>query len=210
MKLNKFMFSTHQGVGLLVGIQVFLWISSGFVMSVVPIEKVRGEDWVSESKPVAVSTSVALLSPAEITSQANIENYTSASLKTWLGSPVYRINTNGDSHLFDAATGKLLSPITADQARAVAQQDYAGPGTIADVTLWDEEIIELRGRKLPIWRVDFDDSRNSTVYVSQETGDVATRRNKIWRIFDFFWMLHIMDYNNRDDFNHPLLITAAV
>ena len=31
----------------------------------------------------------------------------------------------------------------------------------------------------------------------------------LWRVFDFVWMLHIMDYDERDDFNHPLLLITA-
>ena len=43
------------------------------------------------------------------------------------------------------------------------------------------------------------------IYVSAERGVVTTRRNNRWRIFDFFWMLHTMDYQGRDSFNHWLL-----
>jgi hypothetical protein len=28
-------------------------------------------------------------------------------------------------------------------------------------------------------------------------------------VFDFLWMLHIMDFQTRDDFHHPLLQIAA-
>lgn len=34
-------------------------------------------------------------------------------------------------------------------------------------------------------------------------------RTDMWRLFGFFWMLHIMDYKERENFNHPLLISAA-
>jgi uncharacterized iron-regulated membrane protein len=69
---------------------------------------------------------------------------------------------------------------------------------------------EIRGQDLPLWRAEFDDGRRTTVYVSPASGQVVARRNNIWRVYDFFWMLHIMDYGGRDNFNHPLLITAAV
>jgi len=61
-----------------------------------------------------------------------------------------------------------------------------------------------------VWRVEFDDSRSTVLYVSPDQGRVLARRNDMWRVFDFFWMLHIMDYSNRDNFNSPLLITASV
>ena len=71
-------------------------------------------------------------------------------------------------------------------------------------------MLESRGHDLPVWQVNFDDSRHTTVYVSPQTGAVVGRRNSIWRVYDFFWMLHIMDYSERDNFNNPLLVTAAV
>ncbi len=36
------------------------------------------------------------------------------------------------------------------------------------------------------------------------------RRTTRWRVFDFFWMLHVLDFESRDDFNHPLLQVAAL
>jgi len=53
------------------------------------------------------------------------------------------------------------------------------------------------------------DARHTTLYVSPQTGEVVARRNDLWRAFDFVWMLHIMDYDEREDFNHPLLIATA-
>jgi uncharacterized iron-regulated membrane protein len=67
---------------------------------------------------------------------------------------------------------------------------------------------EYRGR-LPVWRVDFDDEAVTTLYVAPDNGEVITRRNRVWRIYDFAWMLHIMDYRERTDFNHPLLVWAS-
>jgi len=34
---------------------------------------------------------------------------------------------------------------------------------------------------------------------------VDGRRNDRWRLFDLFWMLHVMDYQGRDNFNTLLL-----
>ena len=48
------------------------------------------------------------------------------------------------------------------------------------------------------------------MYLDPWTGDLLARRTDRWRIFDFLWMLHIMDFDTRDDFNHPLLQIAAL
>ena len=209
MKISRLPRSTHQGLGLLIGIQVVLWITGGFVMSVLPIEKVRGEDWVAEQESGLIPADVALLAPDEVARDLDLPGLKSADLDIWLDRPVYRLSSAGKIHLADAVTGRLLSPLDADTAREVARRDYAGPGIVGQVTLQEEPLLEIRGRDLPQWRIDFDDSRNTTVYVSPQTGKVTGRRNKIWRVYDFFWMLHIMDYSERDDFNHPLLIGSA-
>ena len=40
-----------------------------------------------------------------------------------------------------------------------------------------------------------------TYYISATTGSVLERRNDTWRWWDFFWMLHIMDYDERENVN---------
>jgi len=62
----------------------------------------------------------------------------------------------------------------------------------------------------PLYQVNFDDWINSTFYINPQSGDISSVRSDIWRLYDFFWMLHIMDYQEREDFNHPILIIAAL
>ncbi len=46
-----------------------------------------------------------------------------------------------------------------------------------------------------------------TLYLSPETGELVSRRHELWRIFDFVWMLHIMDYEERENVNNWVLRT---
>lgn len=209
-KTNRLMLSSHQGIGLLIGIQIFLWISGGVVMSVLPIEKVRGEDWVAVHDPVMISPETILFPPNEVAGELGLEGFEEAKLTTLLGQPVYVFKTKETQHLVDAVSGKRLSPLDNNFAQKVALEDYSGPGEVSGIRLIKEPYSEIRGRTLPVWRVDFADSRHTTVYVSPNSGKVVGRRNTIWRVYDFFWMLHIMDYGTRDNFNNPLLVTAAV
>ena len=39
---------------------------------------------------------------------------------------------------------------------------------------------------------------------------MVTRRSNVWRFYDFFWRLHILDLKEGEDFNHPLIIALAV
>ena len=50
---------------------------------------------------------------------------------------------------------------------------------------------------------------STSLYFNADNGEFITVRSNIWRVFDFFWMLHIMDYDEREDFNNPLLISFA-
>lgn len=210
MKIGRLMRSSHQGIGLLIGIQILLWITGGFVMSVLPLEKVRGEDWAVEAEPAAVPADSRLMAPDAVAQTLGLTGLLDARLAMGLDGPVYRLHHEGGWALADAVTGGKLSPIDAPMAQRVAEADYAGPGAVRHVVMIDEPSLEIRGMALPVWRVEFDDSRATVLYISPDQARVLARRNRMWRVFDFFWMLHIMDYSERENFNSPLLITASV
>ena len=73
--------------------------------------------------------------------------------------------------------------------RSVERVEVADPGS------------EYRGGPLPAYRVEMDHPTGARLYVAADSGRVTARRNDRWRLFDLFWMLHIMDYGDRDDFN---------
>lgn len=74
----------------------------------------------------------------------------------------------------------------------------------------EQESLEFRGRQLPVWKVSFSEPESLSLYLDPWTGEILARRTDRWRLFDFLWMLHIMDFDTRDDFNHPLLQVAAL
>ena len=62
-----------------------------------------------------------------------------------------------------------------------------------------------------MWRVEFADRKETTLYFSPSTGELLAKRHDLWRWFDLWWMLHIMDYEERSDVNNMLLrITSTV
>lgn len=64
---------------------------------------------------------------------------------------------------------------------------------------------EYRGKELPAYKISFKGTEKLKAYVSQKNGKFQTLRHRQWRIFDFLWMTHTMDYNGRDNFNTVLL-----
>ena len=113
--------------------------------------------------------------------------------------------------LIDANTGQQLTPLSEDVATRIAKYHYAENGAVSRVLLIEKDPpTELQARALPVWRVDFDDVWNSTFYIDPNSGQFTTRRHSLWRVFDFLWMLHVMDYDERADINNNVLRIFSV
>lgn len=208
MRVHKTISRIHKLVGLVIGLQIVLWISGGVVMSFFDIERVRGEHLIAAPAPQILSPDVL---PPALAPLAEGRELRSVQLERRLDRAVAElVFADGGRLIADAASGERLSPFGEGDIRAIAAADYAGDAGIAAVLLIERDPpIEYRNR-LPVWRVEIDDEEGTRLYVSPETGRVLARRNDVWRLYDFFWMLHIMDYQGREDFNHPLLIGAGL
>src|SRR3546814_11886635 len=80
---------------------------------------------------------------------------------------------------------------------------------IRQASLLPKSTLETRDHEGAMWRIDFADAENSSAYVSADTARLLVMRGDTWRTWDFFWMLHTMDYMERKSFNHPLIIFVA-
>ncbi|TPE64451.1 PepSY domain-containing protein [Sandaracinobacter neustonicus] len=197
----------HRWIALIVGIQLLLWVASGLFMSVVPIERIRGEHLKAVPAPAVdphalvpeIATALAALPPGKAD---RIE------IRQMLGQPVLLLAGEGGARLFDARTGAPLSPISADTARALAAADFTGKGKPVSVSAVTAASPEYRG-PLPAWRVDFDDAETTRLFVSADEGRVAARRTGLWRVYDFLWSLHIMDWRDHEDINNNWLRGAS-
>ena len=70
------------------------------------------------------------------------------------------------------------------------------------------ETTQYRG-PLPAWRVAFADANETAIYVTADTGRVTALRTDLWRIYDFLWGLHIMDWQAHENINHWWLWATA-
>jgi uncharacterized iron-regulated membrane protein len=206
MRLSTpFFRQVHKWIGLVLGLQFVLWTLSGAMMATLDQQSVAGggvREMEARALPAAASgwprIRVALAG----------QPITAMTLGPLLDRHVVEISTSRGSRLFDAVSG---APIVVDAALAgrAAQQAYAANGTIRSIRRLKALELAVREQALPIWRVDFADEQNSSYYVSGGTGRVLERRNDAWRMFDFFWMVHNMDYLNRTSFNHPLIVVVG-
>ena len=69
---------------------------------------------------------------------------------------------------------------------------------------------EFRGRELPIYKVKTNSTDNSNVYVDVMSGKIVAIRSDSWRVWDFLWGAHIIDYRERDNINNILLKIFSV
>ncbi len=194
----------HKWVGLIIGLQFLIWAISGAAMALINMDEVAGG---------AMSEHAATPLPAisgwpNIQRQLGGEAVSAISLRALPGRQAVQVTTAAGVKLFDTGSGQ---PITIDRRIATRIAAAMHPTRLAptSVTSLSKLTLAVREHELPIWRADFADEKHSSYYVSGTTGAVLERRNDSWRWWDFFWMLHNMDYADRTSFNHPLIITVG-
>lgn len=195
----------HKWLSLLLAVQIVFWVASGLFFTLFPIERVRSEHLVrtETARPIAMDALGAVATIRDASGAAPVR----LTLEQRPVGPVAIAEfASGPPAVFDARTLLRLSPFDAEAARAIASAHVtldAAPQRVDRVTAHSTE---YHGA-LPAWRVRFPDGL--AVYVAENTGAVTARRSDLWRVYDTLWALHIMDWANHEDFNHPLIIAAA-
>lgn len=197
----------HKWMGLVLTIQLLFWIGGGTVMSSLDIDEVHG-DHLHHQQTLALpvdqyqySLQTVLMSYTTVPKQVKF-----ISVK---GEPVYKLE--GDAtHYVSALSGQPMPALTSEDIKTIATALFTRTAPVAGMVELEKLPMEARPLKPPMWRVDFADSDNTTFYIHPVSGELLRVRSDIWRLFDFVWMLHIMDYEEREDFNHPLLLAFAV
>jgi uncharacterized iron-regulated membrane protein len=207
MPLARLASFVHKWLALLVGIQIVFWVVSGLFFTIFPIQQIRSENLIRPSQAQTLDTAT-LASLVTLRGDQNALPTKLTIERRPIGQVVIAEFADAPSILFDAATLQRLSPLSSEQARAVARAHVTLTSEPTGATLVTEETAEYRGA-LPAWRVQFPDGGLS-VYVAQNTGAVTARRSDLWRLYDTLWALHIMDWQNHEDFNHPLIIIVTV
>ena len=191
----------HKWVGLILGLQFVLWTVSGATMALLDMDKVGGH---SAAAPAEASSAW----PTDLAPLEQFGKVEGLTLRRILDRPVYELHVAGGMRLLDARTAM---PVTIDAvaAQAIAKEAFHHTAGVTSVERLDKANLEAREHEGPMWRVNFADEENSSAYVSAVTGRPLVNRGDTWRIWDFVWMLHNMDYVNRTSFNHPLIIFVA-
>ena len=193
----------HKWVAVVVGLQILLWCVSGATFAWLEDEKVSGEHLAGPPARVAVPAALALADPRPLVARDTTEVRLLRVGERW----VYRVTTEAARRLHDAATGAPVE-LDAPAVSALATALYHGEGRLVGVERHDAATMETR-KHGAAWAATFDDELGTTLWLSADDGRLLETRTDTWRLFDIFWMLHTMDYDGRDDFNHPLVILFA-
>jgi uncharacterized iron-regulated membrane protein len=193
----------HKWLGLIVVLQLLMWTLSGTLFAWLDRHEVSAEHSVREMEPAVLAPSVTLVEPESWGAGDILEIRLASLLDGW----VWRIETTQGVTLVNATTGEPLL-LTEPMIRDLATKQYAGSGKITSVLFHPTPTLEARD-SASTWEARFDDEQATTFYFSADDGRLVETRNSSWRLFDFFWMLHTMDYRGRDNFNNPLVITVG-
>jgi hypothetical protein len=197
----------HKWVAWVVGLQALLWMASGLYMTAIDIDTIHG-DHLAQADAAPLAGAAAYVDPDDLAARHG--GVTAFRLKRLGGREVYELHHAGGVALVDARTGAGFGALDEARIRALATAYYTGIAPVRSIELLEVAPPEVSNRPAPLWQVEFADRHETTLYVSATTGDLLAKRHDLWRWFDVFWMLHIMDYAERSDANNGLLRTASV
>ena len=196
MKVSLKIRKVHRYLGLIIGIQFLIWTISGLYFSWTNLDEIHGDQFMKNP--------VSKISFSGLSGLEYISNISKLELLNIANEPFYWVN---EKQLYNAKNGNKLDEITEQQAIEVVNFHLKEDLTIS--TIEKIENIgphhEYRGKPLPAYAIHFNHPEKITAYVSAKNGKFQRVRHSSWRIFDFLWMGHTMDYNGRDNFNNILL-----
>lgn len=187
---------THRWISVFIGVQILLWTASGIYFSWTDIDEIHGDQFLSGTSQSTRLSQLAIrdwdLQVAELEVRFIDER------------PYLWVNK---STLIDPESGEEKPGVSKEEAKRIARRHIKGAYDVTGVSRLTEvgPHHEYRGRPLPVWAVSFEGPQELTAYVSERDGSFQIVRHQSWRIFDFLWMLHTMDYESRDDFNNFIL-----
>lgn len=213
--MNRLLYAIHKWLSAAAFVQLAIWTISGSVFAWVSQESIRSAPLEGAHRGVVEAPAVPVARAIEVAGGAVGGAVERVELRGTPTGPYYVVRGKEATARVDARTGQL-APVSRAEAQDIARRDQAGSPAVREATLVEgSPPLEYRDCEhtectLPAFRVALADAAGTVIYVDASTGDVTARRNDRWRLYDFFWALHIMDYRAREDFNHVLIRGAGL
>ena len=163
----RYLTHAHKWAGLVLGAQILLWFVSGFIMSLFPINEVRGRHLV-EVPQVTLQTDNLI--PLELAMSLYEGELSGAKLISAAGHPAYVLIGNKGEQIIDAVNGDMWSELTVEDVKNVSIHLYKGEGDIKRLEKLLVSPREYRG-PLPVWQIEYDDKDQTRLYLDVKTAD---------------------------------------
>lgn len=203
----------HRWLSVLVAIQVMIWVATGLYFNLIDANWHNSDTYRSATSKercpknlIPIDKISALYGALYIELAANETGcfYLAHFKQTFHQYQPMQTRT------VDATTGEIAEPLTAENARELAIASYTGPGAAISTTLTPGGESSNHKQQNPIWRIAFNDDKQTIVYVHSVTREVIRHENRNSRFHQLMFKLHFMDYFNTGGFNHTLLIVMAM
>lgn len=193
----------HKWFAVIVAVQLSIWVVSGLVFSFINHKEVDGKFIFENQLKSSLSQSAEFTQALALFPDAKSVSLIRVDQKS-----VFKLIIDDKIKLIDAETFEELL-ITERLVKSIANTSYNGGGELTKVNKVSSRNDENREMPLPVWQLVYNDEYNTKLYFSAATGEFQGVRTDSWRVFDFFMMLHFMDFFERGNFNNGLIIFFA-
>lgn len=162
---------THRWLGIGGGVLFLIWFVSGIVMMYARMPALD---------PSERLTRLPAINPASIRVLPSVSADTaiaSLSISTLEGRPMVRVTSDDRTAFWFADTGDLVPAVDAEQAIRVARAFHGGTSNIRyDARLLDADQWSFGvRRRMPLHRITVDDTAGTTIYVTENGGEVVLK-----------------------------------
>lgn len=205
MKLVK---KLHRWLSVIVGLQLIIWITTGLYFNLISKQWHSADTYKQAGAQAKCPTKPYPISVLGLTRAAlSIELKSNALGCYYLiqYQQIFHQYQAMDAKSYNARTGSLLREMTSEQAVTLAINSYAGSGKVASISKQPPGSSSDGKQQNPVFRVDFLDDRNTSVFVHAITRQVIRHENDNSRFHKLMFTLHFMDYFTPGNFNNWLL-----
>ncbi len=209
----------HKWLSLLVGLQLLIWLGSGFYFNLMDSEKARGGQYRIWQQQKSIVEQHRLIDPKLILTRLSKQNIEVISLKQiqLLAKPYYLLTHDKSLYahfknsysLVDAYSGGI-AVVDEQMASMLANKSYSGAGEILSVNKLSPPFDDIAREQNDVWQINYSDAVDTSVYVEVGSGRLIAHSNEDKRFADFFFMLHFMDYGNEASFNNIQIIIFSI
>lgn len=211
MKLVK---KLHRWLSVIVGIQLIIWITTGLYFNLISNQWHYSDTYKQVGAAAKHSKQGKCPgNPYPIAGLGLTRAPLSIELKSSILGCYYLVQFRQVFHQYQtmeaksysASTGSLLTEMTSEQAVNLAINSYTGPGSVTSISKLPPGKSSNGKQQNRVFRIDFLDDRNTSVFVHAITREVIRHENDNSRFHKFMFTLHFMDYFTPGNFNNWLL-----